>query len=110
MPGRYGVEVSSGGANGVRLRISGEVDLANAELLLDTIMSLAPEPMHEVVADLTAVTFMDSSGLAALIQAQERLLTRQVRFVLVNPSSQIQLLLSVAGLEGFFSVERSVGD
>jgi anti-sigma B factor antagonist len=107
MPGRYGVEVTSDGTNGIRLIISGEVDLANAQMLLEAIMSVTPEPLHEVKADLSAVTFMDSSGLAVIIQAQQKLLEHQVRLVLVNPSSQVALLVQVAGLEGFFTIERS---
>jgi len=107
MPGRYGVEVTSDGTNGIRLLISGEVDLANAQLLLDAIMSVTPGPLHEVKADLSQVTFMDSNGLAAIIRAQEWLVDRQVRLVLVNPSSQVAQLVRVAGLEGFFSVERA---
>ena len=105
MPGRYGVEVTSDGTNGIRLLVSGEVDLANAQLLLDAIMSVAPGPLREVKADLSAVTFMDSSGLAAIVRAQEWLLDRQVRLVLVNPSSQLEQLVQSAGFEGFFSIE-----
>jgi anti-anti-sigma factor len=105
VPGRYGIEVSSDGTNGIHLLVSGEVDLANAQLLLDAIMSVVPQPLHEVKADLSGVTFMDSNGLAAILQAQRQLLEQQVRFVLVNPSRQVALLLEVAGLDGFLSIE-----
>lgn len=105
MPGRYGIEVTSDGTNGVRLLISGEVDLATAQHLVDAIMGVTPEPLHEVKADLSAVTFMDSNGLAALINSQRQLVERQVRLVLVNPSSQVAQLMQLAGLEGFFSIE-----
>ena len=101
----YTVEIGTGSANGVHLRVTGDLDLASSGMLLETITGVAPPPMHEVVVDLAAVGFMDSSGLAALVQAHARLLDQQVRLVLVHPSTQVRQLLQVTGADHHLNVE-----
>jgi len=105
MPTQFRVEVLNDGANGARLRASGDVDLATATRLFETIMAVAPAPFHEVVVDLHGVTFMDSTGLSALIRAHRQLLSRDVRLVLVDPSPQVAHLVEVAHVEGYLNVE-----
>jgi anti-anti-sigma factor len=101
----YGVEVVSDGVNGVRLNVSGDVDQATAGHLLETVYGITPAPMHELMIDLEAVTFMDSRGLAALLEAHRHLEGRQVRLSLTNVSSVVASLLRSAGLDGYLNVD-----
>ena len=101
----YGVEVVADGVNGVRLNVSGDVDQATAGHLLETIRSVTPDPMQELVVDLAAVTFMDSRGLAALMEAHRHLDARQVRLSLTHVSSVVASLLQTSGLEGYLNVD-----
>ena len=91
------MEISSDGVNGVRIRVTSDLDLAGSRDLLHTVMSVAPGPLHEVILDLADVDFVDSSGLAVLIDAQARLLARQVRMTVVNPSTRFAELLELTG-------------
>jgi anti-anti-sigma factor len=105
MPEPYGIEVVPSGDNGIRLCVSGEVDLANAQMLFEAMTSALLKPMQEVIVDLSEVTFMDSTGLAALVGAHRLLLDDQVRLVVMNPSRQVSHLMDVAGLGGYLSIE-----
>jgi anti-sigma B factor antagonist len=105
MPRTFGVEVMAGDTNGVRLRVSGDLDLATGRRLLETIMSVAPGPMHEVVVDVADVPFMDSSGLAVLIQAHQRLGRSHVRMVIANSSGRVAELLQVTGADHYLNVD-----
>lgn len=50
------------------VRLSGEIDLAAREELIDTIAPLLDaEPGRPLVVDMEAVTFLDSSGISALV-------------------------------------------
>jgi anti-sigma B factor antagonist len=55
----------------LRIAVSGELDIASAPRLRD----VCARPVHDggvlVVLDLTGVTFLDSTGLHALIDAHE---------------------------------------
>jgi anti-anti-sigma factor len=87
-------------ADGV-LVLSGEIDSYTAP---DLAVRLASEPAVEVV-DLSAVTFIDSSGLRTLIEADR---SRQddggSRIMLRAPSASVQRLLEISGLAGHFDV------
>lgn len=104
----FGIEIANNGANGAQLRVSGEVDMASTGLLVDTIMSLAPDSMHEVIVDLGNMTFIDSTGLSGLVSAHRRLAERQVRLVVINASSRTLELMRITGIEGVLNIERAV--
>jgi anti-sigma B factor antagonist len=78
------------------LSIAGEVDLAVATQLRESgLVALARDDSAVLRIDLSAVTFMDSSGLGALIQLNN---TSPGRVVLVRPSPRVVRLLELAGL------------
>jgi anti-anti-sigma factor len=53
--------------------VSGELDLATAPQLEAVFEALEPSPDARVLLDLEAVTFLDSSGIRALVRAKRRL-------------------------------------
>lgn len=53
--------------------VSGELDLATAPQLEAVFEGLEPTSSDRVVVDLEAVTFLDSSGIRALVRAKRRL-------------------------------------
>ena len=57
-------------ADGTVLYLRGEVDIASAQLL-DSWLSAAREVGERIIVDLEDVTFLDSSGLHALLRARE---------------------------------------
>ena len=75
--------------------LSGEVDLAVVPRLLAAADDL--HGRHELVIDLSEVTFIDSSGIRAIVQ-----LSRKVwcPTVLRNPSRPVQRVLELVGLDG----------
>ena len=55
----------------VCLGVSGELDLATAAGLEDAVATAAARPgVHEVVVDLSGLSFLDASGMAALVRAR----------------------------------------
>lgn len=82
------------------LVLSGEIDTYTASELASR---LGDEPVVAVV-DLSAVTFIDSSGLRTLIEADRSRKNDGARFVLRSPSAPVQRLLEISGLSGHFDV------
>ena len=74
---------------------SGEVDLA----VVDRVLAAADEHVgrFELVVDLSEVTFVDSAGLAAIIELGLR---RRCPMLLRSPSPSVRRLLQLVGLEG----------
>lgn len=77
------------------LRLSGELDLANASRLRSELERLDIEPESTVVLDLREIEFMDSSGLRALLAAQELIEQRGAECAVTRGSKQVERLLQV---------------
>jgi anti-sigma B factor antagonist len=77
------------------LELSGELDLASAQLLGSEMESQALATAAVVVLDLQELEFIDSTGLRVLLAARERARERGQEFVITPGSQQVQRLLSV---------------
>src|SRR4051794_25825209 len=85
----------------------GDIDLAGGPLLDTAILRL--EASGPVVIDLTAVEFIDSSGLRSLLTASRRAEGRNSVVVLRNPSAGVKRLLSITGTADQFQIEDGDG-
>lgn len=80
------------------LLLSGELDLAVAAELEATVRGLGGAGVSGIELDLTQLTFMDSSGLRAVLNVQELCAKHQYDFLVVAPGSgQVQRLLELTG-------------
>ena len=91
--------------------ISGEIDLSNARSLLDTIAATMPDDAAVVVLDLTATTYLDSAGIAAIFRLAERLrVRRQDLRLVVPPDSPIRAVLRLTHLDHVIQVDDTPPD
>ena len=102
------VEVTEASGSTV-VRVRGELDLATAPQLDEALGGI--DPGGHVVVNLSEVGFLDSSGLAVLLQARQRLGAAdgaELRLVVSRPS--ILRVLEVTGLMAVFPVFDTLGD
>jgi len=106
--GAFEVEVGSHAAGEIRLRVAGELDLETAPPLLDSILcaGLTGTEGDRVVVDLARVTFIDSSGLAALVDAHRRLTAQGQQLVVADPNDGVWRILTVSGIDQILAVDR----
>lgn len=105
MHGGYGVTISSDGAK-VLLEVEGDIDASRAPQLLDLVLLTSVVQEHrQVTLDLSQTSFVDSTGLAALIEARNRLNHEGIALTVLNPSAAVVHLLLASGIEAFFDVE-----
>ncbi len=86
----------------VTVRISGEVDIPEADQLRDAIVASASDSTTIVVLDLGDVTFLGSSGLSALVEAGRVLQARDVRLCIDECSDIAERVLEIAGVLNMF--------
>ncbi len=105
--GTFGIQPSSAGASAV-LTVTGEVDMTTAPELLRSI-ELVSDRSDRVVVDLSAVTFLDSSGLNALLTGQRVLEGRGIGLRVVTPEDNpVRRVFEITQLTGSLSVVPSV--
>lgn len=82
----------------------GEIDVASGPALEQRLRDAHRETEHEMVLDLEAVTFMDSTGIHLVLNAQERAATSGYRLRLRHIPDQTRRLFNLAGLSPLAAV------
>jgi anti-sigma B factor antagonist len=79
--------------------LHGELDMASAGGLADALVEVAGST---VVVDLSDLTFMDSTGISALVVTRNRILTDgRGQMVITRPRGIVRRALEVVGLGGW---------
>lgn len=97
-PNRVDSEVHDGY---VLVRLHGEVDLSWSQTVRRAVLDALDEDTT-VGVELSAVSYIDSSGIAALVEGFQRARLRGSRFVLVAVSDAVRAVLELARLDRVF--------
>jgi anti-sigma B factor antagonist len=89
--------------------VAGEIDVATATRLRDRLNALAGSG-RPVIADLDQVSFMDASGLGALVGASRRAAAHGVTLHVVCGQSQIRRLFRLTGLDQHIPLNRTLAE
>lgn len=90
------------------LRIGGEVDVYTAPQLRERIISLLRDDFRYIITDLHDVSFLDSTGLGALVGSLKRVRQKDGSLALVTGSGTILRILSLTALDRVFTLRSSV--
>jgi anti-sigma B factor antagonist len=83
------------------LWLSGDLDLSEMERFLRTATAQV-DGRREVVLDLSELTFLDSSGIGAIVRFANFVCTKGL--LLRNPSESVANVLAMAGVDGLTGV------
>ena len=84
------------------LRLSGEIDISSAPELTSLFETVVARGFTDVVVDATKVTFMDSTGLHALVEGKRLIHGNGTRIFLV-PSPQVRRVLELVFPDPLFA-------
>ncbi|WP_406861540.1 STAS domain-containing protein [Streptomyces sp. HUAS MG47] len=96
------------------LRISGELDLATSPVIRRRVHDAVAIGRHDVVLDLSAVRFCDSSGVGVLIASRRLMHSCRGRLRLILPAqgapagSHVNRVLAALGVRRLFDVFEDV--
>jgi anti-sigma B factor antagonist len=96
-PGELSLEHSTQ-ADCHTLLLAGELDMATAPELEASVAGLCAEGAGEVVLDLSGLTFIDSTGLRAILAARAQCVGGGREFALIPGQRSVQRLFELAGL------------
>lgn len=80
------------------LAVEGELDIATAPRMIAALNDAFAELELPLVVDLSSVNFMDSTGLALLINAYRRVKRRGQGFAIVCPGGPISRVFEIADM------------
>ncbi|MEU4690121.1 STAS domain-containing protein [Actinoplanes sp. NPDC023714] len=84
-------------AGRIVVSVAGDVDLRHRDEMTDSLQA-AVRSAPEVVVDLAAVRFLDSSGLHALISARQAATRRDGTVWVVNATGTVAMVLEMTGV------------
>jgi len=84
----------------------GALDLASRDELTSAAgKALKSDDLSAIVLDLSGITFVDSTGIGAIVQIAGDASDVGAAFALRRPSSRVVRILQIAGLEDAWTVE-----
>ena len=86
------------------LTVEGELDIATAPRMLSCLNEAIAEMTAPLVVDLSAVVFMDSTGLALLMNARRRVVRLGQGFAIICPHGPIARVFEIADMVGSLGV------
>ena len=87
------------------IALHGDIDIASAAevgAVAKEAISACPDDSRRIVIDLAAVSFLDSSGIGALIDIRNAGLGRGIPTNLANVPDAVSRILEIGGLAGLF--------
>ena len=101
------IENQDGGIGMQIVSLEGRITVDNANGMRRTLADALLPRLPKLTVDLSGVTYMDTSGLATLMEAM-RLARRQgTRLVLTGIQDQPRYLLEITDLDQVFEIERA---
>ena len=88
----------------------GTLDMNSVPAFRDTLEAEVQRAECGLIVVLAAVEFMDSSGIAVLIEGLKWSRGRTLPYMLTQLSPAVQMVLELARLEHFFTIVESVED
>ena len=87
-------------------RVEGEVDMFTSPGLRDKLTPFFEKKINAIVVDLSGVSFMDSSGIATLVEGLQWSKRVNKAFVLTGLGANVMNALSLTKLETVFTIEE----
>ncbi len=91
------------------LELSGEVDLHFSPQARKQILDLLGQN-HHLLVDLSAVEYIDSSGVASLVEGFQLSKNENLKFGLIGVSDAAMQVLQLARLDKVFPIHNSIAD
>ena len=85
-----------------------EIDLSNAELVRQDLLLAVAQGATRVIADMTATTFCDSAGIAALIRVAQHATAHGSGLRLAVSTPAVTRVLTLTGVDKLIEVYPSV--
>lgn len=89
---------------GAIIRVCGELDAYSAPRLEELGSGLIADSVGELVVELSETSFLDSSGLRAILTLHQRVGNDGGVFAIGNPSESVMRLLEITGLADHFTI------
>ncbi|MFA5906877.1 MAG: STAS domain-containing protein [Desulfobacula sp.] len=90
--------------------VEGEVDMLTSPNLRDKLVPFFKKKIKGIIVDLSGVSFMDSSGIATLVEGLQWSKKEKSQFVLTGLGTNVLNALTLTKLNNVFSIKNDTDD
>lgn len=102
------INIDSPQAGIMVLRLAGDLDMNEVATFRPQLEKTVQEATHGVILLLSELQFMDSSGIAVLIEGLKWSQKRSLPYVLADLTSGVQMVIELARLQDFFPIAATL--
>ena len=88
--------------------VAGDVDLHRSLALQKELLAVLDQKPSRMVVDLSAVPYMDSSGVASLVKLLSRVRALGAKMALAAPTPKVRSIFEITRLNSVFEIHESV--
>jgi anti-sigma B factor antagonist len=88
----------------VLIELQGDVDLHHSPQLRQTLSDVISQKPSKLVINLGDVRYMDSSGVATLVEALQRVRKANLKMALAEMSDRVKSVFEIARLDTIFNI------
>ena len=92
--------------NDMVVSVKGDVDLYTSPRVRSALVKALTETSGGVGIDLSGVSYMDSSGVATLVEALRAAGQKKLDFFLLSPSKPVMKVLELSRLDSVFQIRN----
>jgi anti-anti-sigma factor len=89
------------------LRLQGELDVCTKDQLRLAISNALERPLSLLIIDLSALSFMDCSGLSVLVRAHQYLAGQDCQLLITGAQPMVQRLIHLTGLDTYLQLSTT---
>ncbi len=86
------------------IALDGEIDLHESPMLIERLNPLIARKLPKIHLDLSQVSYIDSSGLAAFIDAMQRIQAYGGEFALIAMRQSVRRIFEISRLDQVFKI------
>ena len=96
---------------GTVLKVVGELDLTTVSMLREPLLTQVANSKNDVIVDVRSVDFIDSAGLALLVEARKRLVAEsRLLYIVLTKGQQPERVLHLVRFDTIMKLIYSVDD
>lgn len=96
--------------DGVLIRLQGDIDFSRSPALRGDLIGLLKQNVQRMVIDLSGVPYMDSSGVAVLVEALQTQRARKHKLILCHMQPKVKGIFEISRLNQLFAIAADVDD
>ncbi|MFG0328197.1 MAG: STAS domain-containing protein [Phycisphaerales bacterium JB037] len=106
-----GIPIETTDRDGTRIIAPrGDIDMVGSPTLRGVLHEAHDDRVQRVIVDLEQVGYMDSSGLATLVEAMKLGRSRNASLILCNMGDRVRGIFEIAKLDQYFKITASLDE